>query len=128
MRDNGYSKIQPTKEAEEEWNTHVNEAGKAGLFAETESWYFGNNIPGKPKEALNYMVRRIVSQLCWSDVANEFAAGGNANVQAEVSRERGKRLCWVHGGVTGAGCLLRMSNELMRSELRDRVSQALRPE
>ncbi|KAK3047698.1 hypothetical protein LTR09_010956 [Extremus antarcticus] len=55
MREKGLSKIQPTEEAEEEWRAHVEEVGKMGLFAETESWYFGDNIPGKPKEALNYM-------------------------------------------------------------------------
>ena len=73
MREKGLSKIQPTAEAEEEWRAHVEEVGKMGLFAETESWYFGgmaqhfflhkasltvpllDNIPGKPKEALNYM-------------------------------------------------------------------------
>ena len=55
MRDNGYSKIQPTEEAEQNWRKHTNEAAEAGLFSETESWYFGTNIPGKPKEALNYM-------------------------------------------------------------------------
>ncbi|KAK3719135.1 hypothetical protein LTR37_004699 [Vermiconidia calcicola] len=55
LRDNEYSKIQPKVEAEEEWNEHVNEVAQAGLFSETESWYFGTNIPGKRKEALNYM-------------------------------------------------------------------------
>ena len=47
LRDNEYKMIQPTDEAEEEWRKHVNEAGSAGLFSETESWYFGTNIPGK---------------------------------------------------------------------------------
>ncbi|KAK5172163.1 uncharacterized protein LTR77_003801 [Saxophila tyrrhenica] len=55
MRDKGISKIQPTADAEETWRSHCEEVGKMGLFSETESWYFGNNIPGKPKEALNYM-------------------------------------------------------------------------
>lgn len=55
MGANGYSTINPTEEAEQEWRTHVNEVGSKGLFKDASSWYFGDNIPGKPREALNYM-------------------------------------------------------------------------
>lgn len=55
LRDKNLKTIRPTEEAEAEWRTHVNTVGEEGLFSDTESWYFGTNIPGKPKEALNYM-------------------------------------------------------------------------
>lgn len=55
MRQNGYRTIEPTGEAEAEWREHVNDVGTRSLIHEAESWYFGGNIPGKPKEALNYM-------------------------------------------------------------------------
>lgn len=55
MKEKGYSRIEATKEAEMGWREHVNEVAQAGLFAGTKSWYFGDNIPGKPREALNYM-------------------------------------------------------------------------
>ena len=55
MREKGYASIHPTVEAELAWREHVNETAQEGLFAQTESWYFGDNIPGKPREALNYM-------------------------------------------------------------------------
>jgi len=74
LRENGYNKIQPTSEAEEEWWKHVDEAGRAGLFSETESWYFGTNIPGKPKEALNYMAGMAsYKQKCKESVDNGYS-------------------------------------------------------
>lgn len=44
-RDHNLSKIEPTAQAEKDWIKHTNDAGKEGLFSETESWYFGSNIP-----------------------------------------------------------------------------------
>ena len=74
LRDNGYNKIQPTEEAEQEWRTHVNEAGKAGVFWDTESWYFGTNVPGKPKEALNYMAgMQMYKQKIRESAENDYA-------------------------------------------------------
>lgn len=55
MQEKGYTSIQPTVDAELAWREHVNETAQEGLFSQTESWYFGDNIPGKPREALNYM-------------------------------------------------------------------------
>lgn len=66
LREHNLKVINPTPEAEAEWRTHVNDVGKEGLFSETESWYFGTNIPGKPKEALNYMAgMTMYKQKCW---------------------------------------------------------------
>lgn len=75
MRDNSYGKIQPTEKAEADWRQHVNDAGKEGLFSDTESWYFGTNIPGKPKEALNYMagMQMYKQKLRESGLENKFA-------------------------------------------------------
>lgn len=55
MRREGLRTIEPSTEAEKEWRDHVNEIGGKSLIHEADSWYFGGNIPGKPKEALNYM-------------------------------------------------------------------------
>ncbi|KAF2100130.1 FAD/NAD(P)-binding domain-containing protein [Rhizodiscina lignyota] len=55
MRQQGYTRIEATRPAEENWREHVNEVANDGLFPKAESWYFGANIPGKPREALNYM-------------------------------------------------------------------------
>ncbi|KAK4986280.1 hypothetical protein LTR50_005393 [Elasticomyces elasticus] len=73
MRDQNLTTIKPTPEAEDEWRTHVNDVGKMGLFSDTESWYFGTNIPGKPKEALNYMAGMpMYKQKCWESANNGY--------------------------------------------------------
>ena len=55
MRDKHIRWIDATREAEEQWRKHINEVADKSLFPLAESWYFGANIPGKPREALNYM-------------------------------------------------------------------------
>ena len=54
MRDEKIESIEATKEAEEEWRRRVTELSDATLFPGTNSWYMGANIPGKPREQLNY--------------------------------------------------------------------------
>ncbi|KAL3427218.1 hypothetical protein PVAG01_00727 [Phlyctema vagabunda] len=46
--------IDPTAEAEALWTKHIAELSDLTLFPQTDSWYMGTNIPGKPKENLNY--------------------------------------------------------------------------
>lgn len=55
MRDKGYTRIEPTAEAEENWVRHTAEIADATLFTETDSWYMGANIPGKPRVFLVYV-------------------------------------------------------------------------
>ena len=50
----GIKRIDPTREAEEEWRRKVKEISDTTLFPSTDSWYMGANIPGKPREQLNY--------------------------------------------------------------------------
>ncbi|KAL4928081.1 flavin-containing monooxygenase [Aspergillus undulatus] len=52
----GLQTIEPTAEAEDEWRLKINEAAKDTLFAETDSWWTGANIPGKKKELLTYIL------------------------------------------------------------------------
>ncbi|MCJ1357504.1 MAG: hypothetical protein MMC33_007500 [Icmadophila ericetorum] len=46
--------INPTKDAEESWRQTVKEISDKSLFPGTSSWYMGANVPGKPREQLNY--------------------------------------------------------------------------
>ncbi|KAJ9607500.1 hypothetical protein H2200_007578 [Cladophialophora chaetospira] len=55
LTQNSIKRIEATEEAEQKWREHVNVEGFKGLFAEGHSWWYGENIPGKPREALNYM-------------------------------------------------------------------------
>lgn len=66
---NNYKSINPTELAEKEWRAHVNEGAEQGLYKEAHSWYFGDNIPGKPREALNYMAGMpLYKQKCQESV------------------------------------------------------------
>lgn len=56
MREKGFKSMDPTPESEQYWRQHVNELADKSLFPQAESWYFGANIPGRKREALNYMV------------------------------------------------------------------------
>ena len=46
--------IEATTEAEADWRRKVTELSDKTLFPQTNSWYMGANIPGKPREQLNY--------------------------------------------------------------------------
>ena len=52
IRENKFVRISPTPQAEEEWTTHVNEAGANILRSQADSWYVGANIPGKARALL----------------------------------------------------------------------------
>ena len=54
MKDENVKSIEATRESEEEWRRKVTELSDKTLFPGTNSWYMGANIPGKPREQLNY--------------------------------------------------------------------------
>ena len=55
MREKGIRSVEPTKKAEDEWRKIVTELNDETLFPGTSSWYNGGNVPGKPREQLNYL-------------------------------------------------------------------------
>jgi cation diffusion facilitator CzcD-associated flavoprotein CzcO len=67
LRAHGHREIEPKREAEDSWRALVNQIGNSTLLPETQSEYMGTNIPGKPKEMLNYLggltdyIKRITS-------------------------------------------------------------------
>lgn len=54
MRSQGKTRVDPKVEEEKRWKENVNELSLKGVRGHTDSWYNGQNIPGKPKEPLNY--------------------------------------------------------------------------
>ncbi|KAF2115761.1 hypothetical protein BDV96DRAFT_55684 [Lophiotrema nucula] len=54
LKDEDIKYIDATHEAEEAWRKNVTELSDKTLFPGTSSWYMGANIPGKPREQLNY--------------------------------------------------------------------------
>ena len=54
MRAHGLTRIEATASAEDAWGKHVSELAEMTLFPRANSWYMGANIPGKPRQLLNY--------------------------------------------------------------------------
>jgi cation diffusion facilitator CzcD-associated flavoprotein CzcO len=55
MRKNGYTRLNTDSETEKAWKEQVEMIGNKSLIPFTDSEYIGTNIPGKPKEMLNYL-------------------------------------------------------------------------
>ena len=55
MRDHQQTRIEAQLAAEEPWVAHVSELGHMTLFTAGANWYFGDNIPGKPRVFLPHV-------------------------------------------------------------------------
>lgn len=55
MREHDYETLEPEAAAEDRWAALVTEAVGATLILETDSWWIGTNIPGKPRMILRYV-------------------------------------------------------------------------
>ncbi|KAL0578187.1 hypothetical protein V5O48_003818 [Marasmius crinis-equi] len=65
MTESGLTRIEATREAEEEWRNMVMHNSSMALFHKAKSWYNGSNIPGKPVEQLNFVGGiPLYDQLC----------------------------------------------------------------
>jgi cyclohexanone monooxygenase len=54
MDERGFASIEPEERAEEEWSAHVNEVAEQSVYPQVNTWYMGDNVPGKPREFLAY--------------------------------------------------------------------------
>ncbi|KXS96385.1 hypothetical protein AC578_8441 [Pseudocercospora eumusae] len=54
MAKDGKTKINAQAQAEQEWKKITNDFHAATVRDSVDSWYMGTNIPGKPRQALNY--------------------------------------------------------------------------
>ncbi|GEP57520.1 cyclohexanone monooxygenase [Reyranella soli] len=55
MRKEGFSRIEPSPQAEMDWVHHVNKVADSTLYPLANSWYMGANIPGKPRVFMPYV-------------------------------------------------------------------------
>ena len=55
MQAENIKSIEPQHSAEEHWKQAIQDANNKTLLPLTDSWYMGANIPGKPREQLNYL-------------------------------------------------------------------------
>ena len=74
MRDRGLDVIEATLESEDNWVAHALEISSKTLLPETDSWYMGANIPGKPRICLLYVGGAPAYRATCDDVvANGYA-------------------------------------------------------
>jgi len=52
--DAGYTRIEPSREAQDAWVEQVNAIADATLYPSCNSWYVGANVPGKPRLFMPY--------------------------------------------------------------------------
>jgi len=55
IRAHDFAEIEATREAEDAWVDHVNEAANATLYPSANSWYMGANVPGKARVFMPYI-------------------------------------------------------------------------
>ena len=73
MIDNNIETLEPTIAAEDLWIKRSQEAADRTLLPQTDSWYMGANIPGKPRVIQSYMGGFVSYQrLCADAVANHY--------------------------------------------------------
>ena len=57
LRQHGLDSIEASREAQDRWVEHVNEAANRTLFPKANSWFLGANIPGKPRVFMPYVAK-----------------------------------------------------------------------
>ncbi|MGI9614788.1 MAG: flavin-containing monooxygenase [Acidimicrobiales bacterium] len=55
LDDAGLGAIEPTEEAEASWDREISSLADRTLYPNTDSWYTGANIPGKPRQFLAHL-------------------------------------------------------------------------
>ncbi len=55
MRAEGLTTMEATGEAQDAWTQHVDEVGHMTLYPSANSWYMGDNVPGKPRVFMPYI-------------------------------------------------------------------------
>jgi cyclohexanone monooxygenase len=90
MREQGFTLMEPSREAEDDWVDHVQDTANRTLFPRANSWYMGANIPGKPRLFMPYIggvgrYRKICEEIVADDYKGFKFDTGKA--QASVAAE-----------------------------------------
>ena len=72
LDDHGYTAIEATADAVEDWNAELNRRADASLFTRANSWYMGANVPGKPRGFMLF----IGGFAAYLDICHEVASAG----------------------------------------------------
>ena len=71
LDESGLGAMEPTEEAEAEWDREISALADRTLYPRTKSWYTGANIPGKPRQFLAH-----IRGSAYFDRLTEIAANG----------------------------------------------------
>jgi len=55
LADSGARTVEPLPEAQDAWVEHANSIYQRTLIWNTDSWWVGANIPGRPRQAVAYL-------------------------------------------------------------------------
>jgi cyclohexanone monooxygenase len=55
LREEGLATMEPDEDAQDGWTKHVDEVGHMTLYPSANSWYMGDNVPGKPRVFMPYI-------------------------------------------------------------------------
>ena len=72
LRDNGFTRIEAEVAASERWTGHLAEVAEGTLLPLADSWYMGANIPGKPRQLLNYPGLQQYLEHCRASAGNGY--------------------------------------------------------
>jgi cyclohexanone monooxygenase len=73
LRAEGLATMEPAVESEDAWTQHVDEVGHMTLYPTANSWYMGDNVPGKPRVFMPYIGGvGIYRQKCDEVAANGY--------------------------------------------------------
>ena len=72
MNEHDLATIEASQEAEDKWMLHVTDIANGTLFFESNTWYVGANIPGKPRVIYPY----VGGVGAYRDICDEIAAKG----------------------------------------------------
>jgi hypothetical protein len=89
LEQNDLNTIEPTPEAEAGWVAHANEIAESTLLPETDSWWMGSNIIGKPRVCMVYLGGASVYRgICAEVVAKGYKGFSLSAAEACAARER----------------------------------------
>ncbi len=72
MRENNKRRMEAIAQAEEGWTQLLNSIADMTLFPRADSWYMGANIPGKPRQLLNFPGVTIYMDQCNTAAARGY--------------------------------------------------------
>lgn len=73
MEQRQQQRIEPQRQAQDAWVSHVNEIAQATLFPQGGSWYLGANVAGKPRVFMPYAAGvGAYRETCDEIAANEY--------------------------------------------------------